>query len=307
MMCGRQSIRSAFLSSKIPDVSTIATRLASYSDIEQIMKDAFDLSECDDEFLKKFNQGAVEGKKAMTACAKASFDFFVNDAKEIHDKLSQIIMKYKGFDADVTNWNFQRSETKWMWEESEPIKSDMGFLQQHLDKCRALDGELKQLESIAKATTSVYDGPALGQLSSFCPTFLQLSKDGALILAYICAVNVMENPSTYPDQAASMKGVVQMIKRVGHLNVKDLPAEPLKKRIQALLSSCEPHGNEPQPTDVENLDAVEDKKSKKEDKDKKDKKDKKSKKEDKDKNDKKDKKSKKEDQNKHHKQQARFS
>ena len=167
------------------------------------MKDALDLSECDDEFLKKLNQGAVEGKKAMTACAKASFDFFVNDAKEIHDKLSQIIMKYKGFDADVTNWNFQRSETKWMWEESEPIKSDMGFLQQHLDKCRALDGELKQLESIAKATTSVYDGPALGQLSSFCPTFLQLSKDGALILAYICAVSVIENPSTYPDQAAS--------------------------------------------------------------------------------------------------------
>ena len=286
MMCGRQSIRIAFLSSKIPDVSTIATRLASYSDIEQIMKDAFDLSECDDEFLKKLNQGAAEGKKAMTACAKASFDFFVNDAKEIHDKLSQIIMKYKGFDADVTNWNFQRSETKWMWEESEALKSDMEFLQQHLDKCRALDGELKQLQSIAKATTSVYDGPAPGQLSSCSPTFLQLSKDGALILAYICAVSVIENPSTYPDQAASMKGVVQMIKRVGHLTVKDLPAEPLKKRIQALLSSCEPHGNEPQSKDVANVDAVEETKKGKKDV-KKDKKDKKSKKEDKNKHNKK--------------------
>ena len=291
MMCGRQSIRIAFLSSKVPDVSTIATRLASYSDIEQIMKDAFDLSECDDEFLKKFNQGAVEGKKAMTACAKASFDFFVNDAKETHDKLFQIIMKYKGFDADVTDWNFERSETKWMWEESEALKSDMGFLQQHLDKCRALDGELKQLESIAKTTTSVYDGPALGQLSSCSPTFLQLSKDGALILAYICTVNVIENPSTYPDQAASMKGVVQMIKRVGHLTVKDLPAEPLKKRIQALLSSCEPHGDETQSTDVANVDAVEETKKGKKDvkKDKNDKKDKKSKKESK------------EDKNKHNK------
>ena len=142
------------------------------------------------------------------------------------------------------------------------------------------------MESIAKTTTSVYDGPALGQLSSCLPTFLQLSKDCALILAYICAVNVIQHPINYPDQAASMKGVVQMIKRVGHLTVKDLPAEPLKKRIQALLSSCEPHGNEPQSTDVANVDAVEETKKGKKDVQK-DKKDKKSKKEDKNKHNKK--------------------